>query len=178
MVEGRWRHLDNFLKISETCYLIQRTKNIKQCYNRSMVAKADLNGGISNDICNVCQLIGRTPMVKLHAGDELPAEIVAKVEFFNPGGSIKDRPAFYMLEQAEGRGDIRPGATIVEPTSGNTGVGLAMVGAVKGYKVILTMPENMSQERQSLLKGLRRADYLDTGQGGYGGRYCQSGRTA
>ena len=101
---------------------------------------------------NVCQLIGKTPMVQLHLAEDLPAEIVAKVEFFNPGGSIKDRPAYYMLEQAEKRGDIQPGATIVEPTSGNTGVGLALVGAVKGYKVILTMPENMSQERQSLLK--------------------------
>lgn len=101
---------------------------------------------------NVCQLIGKTPLVKLHLADNLPAEVIAKVEFFNPGGSIKDRPAFYMLEQAEKRGDIQPGATIVEPTSGNTGVGLALVGAVKGYKVILTMPENMSRERQSLLK--------------------------
>lgn len=91
-------------------------------------------------------------MVKLNLPDEaIVAELVAKVEFFNPGGSIKDRPARYMLEEAERAGKIKPGAVIVEPTSGNTGVGLALVGAVKGYRVVLTMPENMSRERQSLL---------------------------
>ncbi len=123
---------------------------------------------------NVCQLIGKTPMVKLHIGDELPAEIVAKVEFFNPGGSIKDRPAFYMLEQAEKRGDIRPGATIVEPTSGNTGVGLALVGAVKGYSVILTMPENMSQERQSLLKAYGAQIILTPAKDGMAGAIAKA----
>ena len=118
---------------------------------------------------NVCELIGKTPMVKLQLAKDLPAEIVAKVECFNPGGSIKDRPAFYMLEQAEKRGDIRPGATIVEPTSGNTGVGLALVGAVKGYKVILTMPENMSQERQSLLKAYGAEIFLTPAAEGMSG---------
>lgn len=116
---------------------------------------------------NVCQLIGKTPLVKLHLADNLPAEIAAKVEFFNPGGSIKDRPAFYMLEQAEKRGDIQPGATIVEPTSGNTGVGLALVGAVKGYKVILTMPENMSRGAAESAQGLWRGDHPDAGSGGH-----------
>lgn len=101
---------------------------------------------------NICQLIGKTPLLRLHITEEKTAEVVAKVESFNPGGSSKDRPALYMLEQAERRGDIGPGAVIIEPTSGNTGVGLAMVGAVKGYQVILTMPENMSKERQDLLK--------------------------
>jgi cysteine synthase A len=80
------------------------------------------------------------------------AEILAKVEFFNPGGSIKDRVGAYMLQDAEEQGKLQPGATIIEPTSGNTGVGLALMAAVKGYHMILTMPENMSQERQSLLR--------------------------
>ena len=123
---------------------------------------------------NVCELIGKTPMVKLQLAKDLPAEIVAKVEFFNPGGSIKDRPAFYMLEQAEKRGDIRPGATIVEPTSGNTGVGLALVGAVKGYKVILTMPENMSQERQRLLKAYGAELFLTPAAEGMSGAIAKA----
>ena len=102
---------------------------------------------------NISELIGRTPMVRLHlSGSELQAEIIAKVESFNPGGSIKDRVGAYMLQDAESKGYIAPGATIIEPTSGNTGVGLALMAAVKGYRMILTMPENMSQERQSLLR--------------------------
>lgn len=102
---------------------------------------------------NIGQLIGRTPLVRLHLSNpEIKAEILAKVEFFNPGGSVKDRVGAYMLQDAEEKGKIKPGATIIEPTSGNTGVGLALMAAVKGYKMILTMPENMSQERRSLLK--------------------------
>lgn len=102
---------------------------------------------------NIGQLIGRTPLVRLHlSNSEIKAEILAKVEFFNPGGSVKDRVGAYMLQDAEEKGKIKPGATIIEPTSGNTGVGLALMAAVKGYKMILTMPENMSQERRSLLK--------------------------
>ncbi|MBR0448654.1 MAG: cysteine synthase A [Peptococcaceae bacterium] len=102
---------------------------------------------------NIGELIGRTPMVRLHLPDsEMQAEIIAKVESFNPGGSIKDRVGAYMLQDAENKGRIAPGATIIEPTSGNTGVGLALMAAVKGYRMILTMPENMSQERQSLLR--------------------------
>ncbi len=102
---------------------------------------------------NIGQLIGRTPLVRLHLPNPaVKADILAKVEFFNPGGSIKDRVGAYMLQDAEEQGKIKPGATIIEPTSGNTGVGLALMAAVKGYKMILTMPENMSQERQSLLK--------------------------
>ena len=89
----------------------------------------------------------------MHFDDpEIVGNIVAKVEAFNPGGSIKDRAAFHMLSKAEEKGVLKPGAVIIEPTSGNTGVGLAMVSAVKGYKMILTMPENMSLERQLLLK--------------------------
>lgn len=102
---------------------------------------------------NIGQLIGRTPLVRLHlANPDIKADVLAKVEFFNPGGSIKDRVGAYMLQDAEEKGKIAPGATIIEPTSGNTGVGLALMAAVKGYHMILTMPENMSQERQSLLK--------------------------
>ena len=102
---------------------------------------------------NIGELIARTPLVRMHLKNpEIKADILAKVEFFNPGGSIKDRVGAYMLQDAEEKGKIQPGATIVEPTSGNTGVGLALMAAVKGYKMILTMPENMSQERQSLLR--------------------------
>ena len=102
---------------------------------------------------NIGELIGRTPLVRLHLSNpDVKAEVVAKVEYFNPGGSIKDRVGAYMLLEAEQQGKVAPGATIVEPTSGNTGVGLALMAAVKGYRMILTMPENMSQERQSLLK--------------------------
>ena len=102
---------------------------------------------------NISELIGRTPLVRLHMDNpEIKAELLAKVEFFNPGGSIKDRVGAYMLLDAEKNGKIEPGATIIEPTSGNTGVGLALMAAVKHYNMILTMPENMSQERQSLLK--------------------------
>ena len=101
---------------------------------------------------NVLGLIGSTPVVKLHSlpGQE-DATIWAKLEYFNPGGSIKDRICLAMIEAAEKEGQIHPGWTIVEPTSGNTGVGLAMVCAVKGYRLILTMPETMSWERRSLL---------------------------
>jgi cysteine synthase A len=101
---------------------------------------------------SVLELIGRTPMVRLN---RLPrpggARVVAKLESLNPGGSVKDRIALAMLEAAEGRGVLEPGSTIVEPTSGNTGIGLAMAAAVKGYRLILTMPDDMSVERQRLL---------------------------
>jgi cysteine synthase A len=102
---------------------------------------------------NICQLIGRTPIVRLK---RIPkdgwAELLVKLEFFNPGGSVKDRIGLSMIEAAEQQGRLKPGGTIVEPTSGNTGIGLAMVGASKGYKVILTMPEDMSVERLNLLR--------------------------
>mgnify|MGYP000858564883 CR=1 FL=1 len=104
---------------------------------------------------NVLQLVGRTPLVALSKysawrGVETP--IVAKVEYFNPGGSVKDRIALAMIEAAEASGELQPGGTIIEPTSGNTGVGLALVAAVKGYRLILTMPETMSVERRKLVK--------------------------
>ena len=101
----------------------------------------------------VIELIGHTPMVRLHAiADASMATVLAKLESFNPGGSVKDRVALAMIEDAEVRGLLKPGSVIIEPTSGNTGIGLAMVGAVKGYRVILTMPATMSTERVYLLK--------------------------
>lgn len=100
------------------------------------------------------ELVGNTPLLRLNKfskSHNLETPIIAKVEYFNPGGSVKDRVALNMIEQAEKRGTLKPGGTIIEPTSGNTGVGLAFVSAVKGYNIILTMPETMSQERRSLL---------------------------
>lgn len=101
---------------------------------------------------NLTELIGRTPLLEISGAEGQHARILVKIEFFNPGGSVKDRIALSMIEDAERRGVLVPGATIIEPTSGNTGVGLAWVGASKGYKVVLTMPESMSEERRNLLK--------------------------
>src|SRR5262245_14209574 len=102
---------------------------------------------------NICQVIGKTPIVRLN---RMPkdgwAEMLVKLESFNPGGSVKDRIGLSMIEAAERDGRLKPGGTIVEPTSGNTGIGLAMVAAAKGYKVILTMPEEYSVERITLLR--------------------------
>lgn len=101
------------------------------------------------------ELIGGTPLVRINEltkSPEVRAEVVAKLEYFNPGGSVKDRIALAMIEDAEKSGKLKPGATIIEPTSGNTGVGIAWVAVVKGYKAILTMPETMSEERKSLLR--------------------------
>lgn len=101
---------------------------------------------------NITELIGRTPLVEISGVEGQKARIAVKVEAFNPGGSVKDRIALSMIEDAEEKGVLVPGATIIEPTSGNTGVGLAWIGRVKGYNVILTMPDTMSRERRSLLK--------------------------
>lgn len=103
---------------------------------------------------SLTELIGKTPILKVSGFDGQKADILLKLEYFNPGGSVKDRIALAMIEDAENKGILKPGATIIEPTSGNTGVGLAWVGTAKGYKVVLTMPETMSQERRSLLKAL------------------------
>ena len=102
---------------------------------------------------HIYELIGSTPVVKLNrVVDEDSADVYLKLEWFNPGKSVKDRIAFNMIQSAEEQGLLKPGGTIVEPTSGNTGIGLAMVGAAKGYKVILTMPDTMSIERRKLLQ--------------------------
>ena len=95
---------------------------------------------------NILATIGKTPVVKLNRlGQELACELYVKCEFFNPGGSVKDRIGYEMVVNAERDGLIKPGDTLIEPTSGNTGIGLALAGAVLGYKVIITMPEKMSQ---------------------------------
>lgn len=118
------------------------------------------------------ELIGNTPLLELDAFSQkrnLETPIIVKVEFFNPGGSVKDRVALAMIEDAERSGKLRPGATIIEPTSGNTGVGLALVSAVKGYKLILTMPETMSVERRNLVKTYGATVKLTPGKDGMAG---------
>ena len=108
---------------------------------------------IKSKFVNSLELIGGTPLVKLNnVIPENGANIFAKLEFFNPGGSVKDRIALAMVEDAEKKGLLKPGSTIIEPTSGNTGIGLALVGAIKGYNVILVMSENMSAERRMILE--------------------------
>src|SRR3990167_2521933 len=109
---------------------------------------------------NILEVIGKTPMVKLNRiGAELPCEMVVKCEFLNPGGSVKDRIGYAMLESAEKSGRIKKGDTLIEPTSGNTGIGIALAAAVKGYKVIITMPEKMSHEKQVVLEALGATIY-------------------
>lgn len=121
---------------------------------------------------NITDLIGHTPLVELSkfsALQGLDTPIIAKVEFFNPGGSVKDRVGLAMIEDAERKGILKPGATIIEPTSGNTGVGLALASAVKGYKLILTMPETMSVERRNLVKAYGAHVKLTPGKDGMPG---------
>ena len=118
------------------------------------------------------ELIGNTPLVELSKYSKakgLDTPVIAKVEFFNPGGSVKDRIALAMIEDAEQKGILKPGATIIEPTSGNTGVGLALVSAVKGYHLILTMPETMSVERRNLVKAYGAEVRLTPGKDGMPG---------
>lgn len=118
------------------------------------------------------ELIGNTPLLELNkfsAGKGLDTPVIAKVEYFNPGGSVKDRIALAMIEDAEQKGILKPGATIIEPTSGNTGVGLALVAAVKGYKLVLTMPETMSIERRNLVKAYGAQVKLTSGTEGMTG---------
>ncbi len=121
---------------------------------------------------SITQLIGNTPLVRLGKfvnSRNIDANILAKVEYFNPGGSVKDRIALAMIEDAEAKGILKDGGTIIEPTSGNTGVGLSLVGAVKGYKVILTMPETMSIERRKLASAYGTEIVLTPGSEGMKG---------
>lgn len=104
---------------------------------------------------SILQFVGKTPLVRLQrVGSQLACNLYGKCEFFNPGGSVKDRIAVAMIERAEREGRIKPSDTLIEPTSGNTGIGMALAGAVKGYKVIITMPEKMSREKQVILEAL------------------------
>ena len=124
---------------------------------------------------DLCELVGQTPLMKLDRyAQNLPGEIVAKLEFFNPGGSVKDRIGLAMIEQAEKDGRLKAGTTIIEPTSGNTGIALAWVATVRGYRLILTMPESMSIERRKLLMSLGAEIVLTPGQEGMKGAVAQA----
>ena len=121
---------------------------------------------------DLTKLVGRTPLVhlaRLEKAEKLKARLLAKVEYFNPGGSVKDRIALAMIEAAEADGTLKPGASIIEPTSGNTGIGLAWVASVKGYPLTLTMPETMSDERKKLLRALGATLVLTPGAEGMKG---------
>lgn len=126
---------------------------------------------------NLIDLVGRTPLMELVAYSRLhglTCPLVAKLEMFNPSGSVKARTALAMIEDAEARGLLRPDATLIEPTSGNTGIGLAMVATIKGYRLVLTMPETMSLERRNLLKALGAEIVLTPGAEGMAGSIAKA----
>ena len=128
---------------------------------------------------NILTTIGKTPLVRINKLTEgTSAEILAKIEFFNPGASVKDRIALNMVEDAEQRGILKKGMTIIEPTSGNTGIGLAMVAAVKGYQVVFVMPETMSIERRKILKQFGAQIILTPGNQGVSGAVAEAERLA
>ena len=127
------------------------------------------------------QLIGHTPLLELsriERGEQLEARILAKIESMNPGGSVKDRVAKAMLDDAEAKGLLKPGAVIIEPTSGNTGIGLASVGAARGYRVIIVMPETMSMERRLLMKAYGAELVLTEGSKGMSGAIARANELA
>ena len=118
------------------------------------------------------QLIGKTPLLELshiEKAEELKAKVLVKLEYFNPAGSVKDRIAKAMIDDAEATGALKPGSVIIEPTSGNTGIGLASVAAARGYRIIIVMPDTMSMERRQLMK----AYGAQRGRKGHEGRHCQ-----
>ena len=123
---------------------------------------------------SITELVGGTPLVEVSGFEGQKARIAVKIEAFNPGGSVKDRIALAMIEDAEQKGILKPGATIIEPTSGNTGVGLAWVGVAKGYKTILTMPDTMSLERRNLLKAYGATLELTPGAEGMKGAIARA----
>ncbi|MDD3140073.1 MAG: cysteine synthase family protein, partial [Lachnospiraceae bacterium] len=132
---------------------------------------------MANIYGSITELIGRTPLVEvknLEESEGLAAKILVKLEYFNPAGSVKDRIAKFMIEDAEQKGLIKPGATIIEPTSGNTGIGLASVAAAKGYQAIFTMPETMSIERRKLLQGYGAKIVLTDGKAGMKGAIAKA----
>lgn len=157
--------------------------NIKSVFHMSVNVRifASVNKELSRNktpknmakiVNKLTELIGNTPLLvlnKFSAEKGVDTPVLAKIEYFNPGGSVKDRIALAMIEDAEAKGLLKPGATIIEPTSGNTGVGLALVSAVKGYKLILTMPETMSVERRNLVKAYGATVKLTSGKDGMQG---------
>ena len=132
---------------------------------------------MSKVVKSITELIGNTPMLELTGIEEshsLEASVIAKLEYFNPCGSVKDRVAKNMIENAEKNGDLKPGSVIIEPTSGNTGIGLASVGVSKGYRVIITMPETMSAERRTLMKAYGAELVLTEGSKGMNGAIAKA----
>jgi cysteine synthase A len=132
---------------------------------------------MSKVVKSITELIGNTPMLELTGIEEshsLEASVIAKLEYFNPCGSVKDRVAKNMIENAEKNGDLKPGSVIIEPTSGNTGIGLASVGVSKGYRVIITMPETMSAERRNLMKAYGAELVLTEGSKGMNGAIAKA----
>ncbi len=120
------------------------------------------------------ELVGHTPLLEvtqIEEKEELKARLLVKLELFNPAGSVKDRTALFMIRDGEEKGLLKPGSVIIEPTSGNTGIGLAAIGGARGYRVIFTMPETMSVERRNLLKGYGARDCSDAGSQRDGGSH-------